>query len=655
MKHSSKKDRSPKTNGQGSRASQGRPRTELSNTGSTPQARPCRSRPMKSNGEDDGNDENSRKPLKHSHDESDDCDSAGEERKRQYQTQQGIGSGKTDQCSNRSVDGVQQEAPSIDDSTPTIYDIASARIPDHLLNNAAFTNPPRYQNRPRGHSTATSSARDVYIQLVERRNSVRDDRFQGIPQTVGAADDISLADEIMTADIVPLSHTAREATSGVLSEPLLDQPGYALAGQSHDSAARMISRSIRPTAMTQTDGPGDDGSLTDEQMARSWSWDSGDDKALLSTNTAAESLSLEKRTGNALGGRTFPSNLSLPIRSRSAAPAYFYTHSSAPSSSWPNLCNSTRDSGVSRYPTSPTQPSSSRRLLGTPPDTLSLGCARHEGNCEAASKATVVSEGTPTLPSPSTSEAMVTDLEMVSALDGHESPPEKPSPKMERTSSVSSDSDSMDWVSEAPGIPLANLGGRTENVGSVDVGRSRQGSASSTSTCGYCGCGIVDALLSFSCCWFQRRNSQSQAAEAVPDAPDGPPAPPVMPQAPQIVLDLPDPCIVLDMPDGPSTASSQAQAPAPAPAARNDATISSAPPQDSSSADQASRRRVNRPMRQLFPGMEFGLVYRTEEQVRAQGGWSGQGGPMPNVGWNLALRPIGERAAANRRDSPAGS
>lgn len=537
----------PRPKGQGSRARQGqRPSIKLSKTHSTPRARPHHRQPMRSDFGDDGNEENLRKPLKHSNDESDDGSSAGKgKRKQRDQMRRRRRSGEntdrytnrqeaqTDQYSNRQEaqtdqDSNQQEARPIDDSTPAIYDIASARIPDHLLNDAAFTAPPQYSFRPRPHSTATASYRDVHLALVERRYSLREDRFQDIPQTGGAADDVSLADEIMTEDEDPLYLTPHDLTSGLLlgllSGLLVDQPDHAAAGQSPSSAARVVSRSSRPTAVAQTDGPADDDSPTDEPMPKACSSVSENDEVPLSTNTAAESLSPENTTGIAPGGRTFPVNLSLPIRSRPAPVPY-----TNPSSSSPNPPNNS---------------------------------------------------------------------------------PEEPSPKTKPIPSASSDSPLEGMVSEDRGIRLAKWienvepgdgsASPTSNSGCCGCcifralfiitrrwfrRRNRQRRNR------------------------QCPNSQPQeAAPAVTDTPDGPPALQVMPEASRNALDLPDGHhIVLDTHDESSTPPNQAQASevgraddpkGKAPAARNEPGIpsTSAPAsgsQDCSSPHQDSSRGGN--------------------------------------------------------------
>lgn len=649
--------------GEGPSSSQGLPSDGGSSAWSLSPAPPSRRRSMESDGEDDGNDEDPRKSLKHSHDESDDGSDSSEKRKRRCRTKQGTESVQTYEDSKNPTDDGPPESP------PFVRDIALATIPDHLLNTPTFTNPPRYLNRPRGHTNATGSDRDITIKLVERRNSVRDEENQDIPQYDGAADDGSLMDDIGTADIVTLSHNTSGTTSGVLSDPALDQPGFDSAEKCHSPAAPLLGL---PTATAQTDGPVDD-DLTDDSLAgeqlmatRTWSWVKGDDKAAMSANPAAEPSSPEEQSGNAHRGRSVPANTSLPVRLRSAL-AHPSTHLLAVNSPQPtpgdSTGDSTGDSGVSTQPSSADSLVSAQVSLivpGAPQNSLRSECTQNRGNQVTASEATLTSGPTTTgfaagppesadqadSPIPTITTGSQSRIPMVTSIDGHGSITEELTGDEERIPSVASGCDSWSFVRGTPGIPLTRMDELSKRAGSDDVVRGRQDSASSTSTCGYCGCSIIDALVCMSCSWFKRRDNQPQAhrfepevPQTVPDMHDGPPAPPSQPQASEIELSE----------DVRGTAS----------AARRESLIPPAPslaaePQESPSAHQAGRGRYNGPVNRWSPGFGFGFVHRTEEQVLAQrqgqaiAGPPGVGNSMPHVGWNLVVRTNGAAVAQSR-------
>lgn len=145
-------------NSEGQKSSQGQSSDGLSDTWFVSPVPSLRRQSMESGGGNDGDDEDSCTSWKHSHDESDDGSNTSEKRIRRRQMEQGTGPVQTDRASENSTDGAQQEEP-----LPLPYDIASATIPDHLLNTPAFRNAGRFTNRPRSHTTTTSSTQDMLL------------------------------------------------------------------------------------------------------------------------------------------------------------------------------------------------------------------------------------------------------------------------------------------------------------------------------------------------------------------------------------------------------------------------------------------------------------------------------------------------------------
>ncbi len=599
----------PPTHGGGRNTSQTLPSNEVPITQSTHQTLQVRSRPFQSNGGDDGSEDDSRKPLKHSHDESDDASETCEQRKRRRQTNKGSGPGKADECSKCTIDDegtqlgsasqseeelryiaealeeylsgdegalpdvptvsssndIELGGPSEHDSSPVNDDITSAAIPDYLLDNEAFRKPPRWTNRPRSSTVTTGSHLDFEAQVVHRRGSM----CRRCPQIIspteitqldGAADDDTVADENFIPIITVSSPPACVSNFGAIwKKPVPDPLGCDTAGQGPSPAVESFPRTYHPVPIAQTDGPADDSSLADEQQVasgeRKWSWTKGDDKMPLPTYTGAESLGPEERSGNAPGKVDAVETISLPIRARSAAVSHGSPNFSAESSSAPTPRVSNPHSDVSRNHTSSTEVSS-----GNGPVSLSLipptprNSADNESACvgeiplalwdtNSATKAPESDLVNPTLPAseihsipvagPWTPASGADNIPLVTwaefASDG-ENPQavgnadlatrapesdeaEVTQPAIESTSIPAG----VSWapVSGGPDIPLVTMDGGAGTA--EDVERGRQESASSTSTCGYCGCGIMNALACISCHWFQRRDSRPQGPQSGPN------------------------------------------------------------------------------------------------------------------------------------------
>ena len=132
---------------------------------------------------------------------------------------------------------------------------------------------------------------------------------------------------------------------------------------------------------------------------------------------------------------------------------------------------------------------------------------------------------------------------------------------------------SWGFLREASG--MAGVYGRIKRAYLDDRVRDRQKSASS---CGDCGCGIINALALCSCSWFKRRTRRQEAHQSEPRVPrtvsdvhNGPPSPPNQSEAHQggsetspVVLDIQDdyfsfPCRPPPTPPSPSPPPSPSQ------------------------------------------------------------------------------------------------
>ena len=397
---------------------------------------------------DDGNDENFRRPLKHSHDVSEDDSDTDGKRKRHCQTKQGREQAYTDKVPKISTDDAHREP------SPFPRGIAAAATPNHLLNNSAFTDAPRYSSGSRSHTDAITFERDLCIRSIVRRPSGRDNGFQAIPQYDGAVDVFGPSGDIGMASLVAISPTVSEVMLGILFYPTLSQLGFASAQTNHFSTAPVMTESNFLTSTAQTDGPADadytdnsiciakaqiDGSIDDDYMdgrfctatgspidspadddvidddltdnsvageqlevTRTWSWTKGDDKAPLSTNRSQQTFSPEERSGNADSRRSIVPDISLPLRQKSTVSVHPSARSSTGNSSRPTSYDSIGNSGASRHATSPTRsrslnsPVLPQEFSGVPGAAHSSSrgqCGHNGGNQEAGPEASAQEAG----------------------------------------------------------------------------------------------------------------------------------------------------------------------------------------------------------------------------------------------------------------------
>lgn len=615
--------------------------------------------------------------------------------------------------------GVQAQKASdkASDKSADIGDLASAKIPEHLLNSAAFLNGARNLSRPRAYTTnATRSYQDDHIQAKQRRLLLGERKKEvGMPQDDGPAEDDR--------------HDANCGHSG--SQMQIDEQYMALDG-------------------------------------RTWSWSKGDDVVQVPATTAPGPYPAE-RAGNAVEREDVATDISKSWRFPSAVTSHALTRktSSVIAQASPS---SERDGAISMNPASYSDPRnvnswrSPRAAMVVSPTPMNSPRNEHKDReyhrpatkvpLITISKAANIPEGriivetSVTLEAHSEISSVVTNpwegieesclpylpvenhigasannyparISQLSVAGAPVGAAKKSVGENGVKASSASDSNNSWWSrSGALGKITAPADEPSESEGdeprrstndepaeAEDEGRYRRGSASSTSAGECCRCGIMAVLKWFSRFWFRRRESKardqdtelaalariviqanrklSEADRGRPQAGDGHETDPERPGAdqglPGVDQGVPgaeagvpgaDPACLESFPtlvemlhESPDPSSQPQASEIERPVdvkgkGRMDRMVPEIPPSElrswetegpveSSGEASVARRATVRegrysPVGRWKPGISFGLVHQTKEEVqaRAQTIRRSSAGPssMPRVGWNLAVR-----------------